>query len=125
MAESLKKNSTLKNLNLQYNQISDGGEKAWCLVRMACKKGHRGRIKTEPLESEVSEMLKGSAKNVFLVTCKTRTKKISTTGGGTPKRRHLESHTKSKLPLSDLDNFECVLSNRLTEHISGTYADEW
>ena len=37
----------------------------------------------------------------------------------------LGSHTESKLPLSDFRNFECVLSNRLTEHISGTYADEW
>ena len=67
--------------------------------------------------------------------------KISTTGGGAPKRRYigpqrwykvyvcpfadLRSHTKLKLPLSDLENFECVLSNRLTEHISGTYADAW
>ena len=39
LAEGLKENSTLKNLDLQRNQISDDGAKAWCLVSMVRKKG--------------------------------------------------------------------------------------
>jgi len=37
LAESLKENSTLKNLNLAPNEITDEGAKAWCLVRMVGK----------------------------------------------------------------------------------------
>ena len=34
LAEALKQNSTLTDLNLGYNKIGDQGAKAWCLVRM-------------------------------------------------------------------------------------------
>ena len=34
LAEGLKHNSTLKNLNLYINNIGDTGAQAWCLVRM-------------------------------------------------------------------------------------------
>ena len=65
LAEGLKENSTLKNLDLQWNEIGDEGAKAWCLVRMVGKKGHRGRIKTQSLESEVSEMFTSSEWNAL------------------------------------------------------------
>ena len=104
------------------------------------------RSKMRAIESEVSEMLKGSERmqtRFFVdlhVTCKTRSEDIDNGWGDSKKETYrsskvlyaylcpfayLRSHTKSKLPLSDLDNFDCVLSNRLTEHISGTYADAW
>ena len=44
---------------------------------------------------------------------------------GVPLSICLTHTTKLRLPLRDLDNFECVLSNHLTEHISGTSADAW
>ena len=56
LAEGLKENSTLKNLDLHDNDIGAEGAKAWCLVRMVGKKGHRGRIKAQLLESGVSEL---------------------------------------------------------------------
>ena len=59
LAESLKKNSTLKNLSLKANQIADDGAKAWSLVRMVRKKGI-ARSKIQAIESEVSEVMKGS-----------------------------------------------------------------
>ena len=34
LAEGLKHNSTLTNLNLEENNIGDTGAQAWCLVRM-------------------------------------------------------------------------------------------
>ena len=39
LAESLKKNSTLTNLNLVANGIGDDGAKAWCLVEDGVKEG--------------------------------------------------------------------------------------
>ena len=39
LAEGLKENSTLKNLDLQRNEMGAEGAKAWCLVRMVSKKG--------------------------------------------------------------------------------------
>ena len=62
MAKGLKANSTLTELSLALNQIADKGAKAWCLVRMVRKKGI-ARSKIQAIESEVSEMLKGSEKN--------------------------------------------------------------
>ena len=59
MAEGLKANATLTNLSLMTNRIADEGAKAWCLVRMVRKKGI-ARSKIQAIESEVSEMLKGS-----------------------------------------------------------------
>ena len=59
MAEGLKANSTLTKLSLECNEIADKGAKAWCLARMVRKKGI-ARSKIQALESEVSEMLKGS-----------------------------------------------------------------
>ena len=50
------------NLNLDKNKIGPEGAKAWCLVRMVRKKG-MARSKIQAIESEVSEMLKGSEKN--------------------------------------------------------------
>ena len=41
LAESLKKNSTLMDLNLLYNQIDDEGVKAWCLVRWEVHRSER------------------------------------------------------------------------------------
>ena len=38
LAGGLKENSTLKNLDLQQNEIGAEGGKAWCLVRMVGKK---------------------------------------------------------------------------------------
>ena len=43
LAECLKENSTLKNLDLPWNKIGAERAKAWCSVRMVGKKGHRGR----------------------------------------------------------------------------------
>ena len=45
-----------------WNEIGNDGAKAWCLVRMVRKKG-MARSKIQAIESEVSEMLKGSEKN--------------------------------------------------------------
>ena len=59
LAEGLNENSTLKNLDLKLNKIGPEGAKAWCLARMVRKKGI-ARSKIQALESEVSEMLKGS-----------------------------------------------------------------
>ena len=50
LAEGLKENSTLTNLNLEQNRIGPEGAKAWCLVRMVWRRGKQpqdfiGRIK--------------------------------------------------------------------------------
>ena len=67
LAEGLKENSTLMNLTLEDINIGPEGAKAWCLVRMVWSgKGPQdfiGKIKIQPLESEVNEMLKGSERN--------------------------------------------------------------
>jgi len=55
LAEGLKANSTLKDLDLTANQIRPEGAKAWCLVRMVRKKGI-ARSKIQALESEVREL---------------------------------------------------------------------
>ena len=62
LAEGLKANSTLTELSLVSNWIAGAGAKAWCLVRMGRKKGI-ARSKIQAIESEVSEMLKGSERN--------------------------------------------------------------
>ena len=41
LAEGLKENSTLTNLNLERNSIRPEGAKAWCLVRMVWRTGKR------------------------------------------------------------------------------------
>ena len=55
LAEGLKANSTLTNLNLECNGIGPEGAKAWCLARMVRRKGI-ARSKIQALESEVSEL---------------------------------------------------------------------
>ena len=55
LAEGLKENSILTNLNLWENNIGPEGAKAWCLARMVRKKGI-ARSKIQALESEVSEL---------------------------------------------------------------------
>ena len=64
LAEGLKENSTLMELLLRDNNIGPEGAKAWCLVRMVRKRWQKGiaRSKIQAIESEVSEMLKGSEK---------------------------------------------------------------
>ena len=58
LAEALKKNSTLKNLNLEDNNIGPEGAEAWCLVRMVRKRAYQGSRYRHSFESEVSEMMK-------------------------------------------------------------------
>ena len=94
MAEGLKANSTLTNLSLATNGIADEGAKAWCLVWMVRTKDI-ARSKIRALESEVSEMLKRSERNaecsltMFSILPAKGDLKISTAGGGTPKRRYI------------------------------------
>ena len=62
LAEGLKENSTLMNLNLQRNEIGPEGAKAWCLVedgveRKGAARFHRKNQDMQPVESEV--VLKG------------------------------------------------------------------
>ena len=58
------------NLNLQRNEIGPEGAKAWCLVEDGVgRKGAAGFHRydsdqdMQPVESEASEMLKGSERN--------------------------------------------------------------
>ena len=159
LAECLRQNSALRNLNLVWNGIDSEGAKAWCLVWMVWRRGKQAagfhRKDHTAMHLKVKSVkcwkdLKGMQSVVlhsftmFSIVPAKRDLKILTTGGGTPRRRYigpqrwykvclcpfadLRSHTKWKLPLSDLEDFECVLSNQLTEHtehISGTYADAW
>ena len=62
MAEGLKANFTLTELNLACNDIRDEGAKAWCLARMVRKKGI-ARSKIQAIDSEVSAMLKRFERN--------------------------------------------------------------
>ena len=51
LAEGLKHNSTLTNLNLYGNNIGDTGAQAWCLVRMV----KMGRCTTVRIETKLFE----------------------------------------------------------------------
>ena len=68
LAEGLKENSTLINLNLEQNRIGPEAAKAWCLVWMVWRRESEpqdfiGRSKIQQLENEVNEMLKGPESN--------------------------------------------------------------
>ena len=68
LAEGLKENSTLKNLNLERNRIGPEAAKAWCLVWMVWRRGKRAagfhrKDQDTATWNEVNEMLKGSESN--------------------------------------------------------------
>ena len=51
LAEGLKHNSTLTDLDWDFNHIGDTGAQAWCLVRMA----KMGRCTTVRIETQLFE----------------------------------------------------------------------
>ena len=77
LAEGLKRNSALANLNLSFNNIGPEGAQAWCLVRMVRILRNRswmggGKaiwIQTEPIEGEMVKWVKGRLHRGLVLRC--------------------------------------------------------
>ena len=88
LAEALKQNSTLTDLNLMSCNIGPEGAKAWCLVRMGSwgekhsEEIQKGRIKTRPHESDVREMTKGDTTQRWFPDAFIRLKFVMTSAWG-------------------------------------------